>query len=87
MVNQGVQGDRYIIAKSVTAVEFRGAGSTNGFIAFDFPGKTPPRGGVFDALTDENAVIFTKDQTTEFAELRDELLKFLAENAQRPARD
>lgn len=77
--NQGVQGDRYIVAKSVTAVEFRETGKGgNGFIAFDFPGKNPPRGGVFDALADENAVVFTSDQLPEFAALRDEIIGFLS---------
>jgi len=77
MVNQGVQGDRYIIARHVTAVEFREAGRGNGFIAFDFPGKNPPRGGVFDALADENAVVFTNDQLDDFKALRDEILNAL----------
>jgi hypothetical protein len=60
-LNQGVQGDRFIIAKSVSAIEFREATARrggSGFISFDFPGKNPPRGGVFDALADENAVVF-----------------------------
>lgn len=77
-LNQGVQGDRYIVAKHLTAVEFRETGKGgNGFIAFDFPGKNPPRGGVFDALADENAVVFTQDQREKFVAMRDEILKFL----------
>lgn len=78
MVNQGVQGDRYIVARHLTAVEFRDAGRGSGFIAFDFPGKNPPRGGVFDALGDENAVVFTTDQAKEFAAIRDEILMSLS---------
>ncbi len=81
VVNQGVQGERYIVAKTVTAVEFRDAGKGNGFIAFDFPGKNPPRGGVFDALADENAVVFTMEQSKEFQKLRDEIVAFLTKNA------
>ena len=81
LVNQGLQGDRYIVAKSLTAVEFRGADrSSNGFIAFDFPGKNPPRGGVFDALADENAVVFTSDQHVEFEKLKDAIVSFLKSN-------
>lgn len=81
-LNQGVQGDRHIVAKSLTAVEFRETGKGgNGFIAFDFPGKNPPRGGVFDALADENAVVFTADQRDSFIQLRDELLKFISEQS------
>lgn len=78
-LNQGVQGDHYIVAKHITAIEFRGAGkSGNGFMSFDFPGKNPPRGGAFDALADENAVIFTADQADAFKSLRDEILLYLA---------
>lgn len=77
-LNQGIQGDRLIIAKCITAIEFRDAGKGgNGFIAFDFPGKNPPRGGVFDAAADENAVVFTQDQREQFVAIRDEILKFL----------
>lgn len=77
-LNQGIQGDRYIVAKAVTAVEFREAGrGTNGFIAFDFAGKNPPKGGIFDAMADENAVVFATDQQGDFLQLRDEILVFL----------
>jgi hypothetical protein len=78
-LNQGVQGDRYIVARAVTAVEFRDPGrSGNGFIAFDFPGKNPPKGGVFDAMADENAVVFTADQRSDFIKLKDEIVAYLA---------
>lgn len=77
-LQQGIQGDRYIVAKFVTAVEFRDAVKGNGFISFDFPGKNPPRGGAFDAMADENAVIFTSDQRNEFIALKNEIVEFLA---------
>ncbi|MFG1463411.1 DUF4429 domain-containing protein [Xanthobacter sp. DSM 24535] len=77
-INQGIQGDRYILALAITAVEFRDAGrGSNGFIAFDFPGKNPPRAGVFDAMADENAVVFTADQRQDFLSLRDEIIAFI----------
>ncbi|KQS95350.1 DUF4429 domain-containing protein [Rhizobium sp. Leaf386] len=77
-LNQGAQGDRFIVARHLTAIEFRETGKGgNGFIAFDFPGKNPPRGGAFDALADENAVIFTADQLKDFEKLRDEIVNYL----------
>ncbi|GBD48137.1 hypothetical protein [Methylopila sp. Yamaguchi] len=77
-LQQGIQGDRYIVARWVTAVEFRDAVKGNGFIAFDFPGKNPPRGGAFDAMADENAVIFTPDQREDFVAIKEEIVQFLA---------
>lgn len=84
-LNQGIQGDRYILALAVTALEFRDTQKGgNGFIAFDFPGKNPPKGGVFDALADENAVVFTSDQRDDFAKVRDAILTFMSEVGQAP---
>lgn len=79
-LNQGIQGDRHIVAKHLTAIEFRDTTGKNGngFISFDFPGKNPPRGGAFDALADENAVVFTHEQAEPFRALREEILMFLA---------
>lgn len=79
---QGIQGDRTIVARSVTAVEFRDIHKNgNGFISFDFPGKNPPRGGAFDAMADENAVVFTPEQRDEFVAIRDEIVSYLADVA------
>ncbi|MEP9379843.1 DUF4429 domain-containing protein [Aquabacter sp. CN5-332] len=84
-LNQGIQGDRYILALAITAVEFRdSAKGGGGFIAFDFPGKNPPRGGVFDAMADENAVVFTADQREDFIKVRDEILAFMWGSTQPP---
>jgi hypothetical protein len=80
-LNQGCQGDRYIIARHITAVEFKDSSKRRGdagFISFDFPGKNPPRGGVFDALADENAVVFDLDQRDEFRRLLNAVLTFLS---------
>ncbi|HWT09318.1 MAG TPA: DUF4429 domain-containing protein, partial [Roseomonas sp.] len=79
-LNQGVQGDRSILLRSITAIEFldpRGV-YASGFIGFDFPGKNPPRGGVFDALADENAVVFMPEQTDIFLSLRNLIMQALA---------
>jgi hypothetical protein len=71
ILNQRVQGTRHILARAVTAIEFRkpAGGEGNGFIAFDCPGHNPPRGGVFDALADENAVVFNQKVRNDFADL------------------
>lgn len=76
-VNQGVQGDRYILARTVTAIEFLAPGRGKGFIAFDFPGKNPPRGGIFDAMADENAVVFSAKSEREFRAVFDAIRQAL----------
>lgn len=79
-IQQGIQGNRSIVAKYITAVEFREPTKGKaGFIAFDFPGKNPPRGGVFDAAADENAMIFGLDNLPEFAALHKELVAYLSD--------
>ena len=80
LLNQGIQGDRSIVVRAITAIEFldpRGRHGA-GFISFDFPGKNPPRGGIFDAMADENAVVFTPNQTEAFIALRNIIMQAIA---------
>lgn len=85
-LNQGVQGERYILARTVTAMEFRDAAKRGvGFISFDYPGKKPPRGGILDAMADEAAVLFTGRQAAEFAAIRDAVLAALVGDAAPPS--
>jgi Domain of unknown function (DUF4429)/Short C-terminal domain len=62
------KGDRRIPLASITAVQVRPAGSlANGFLRVTIPGSPERRGGLNDATSDENAVIFTKKHADEFA--------------------
>lgn len=82
-LNQGVQGDRHLLARALTAIEFQSASRGKaGFISFEFPGRNPPRGGVFDAMADENAVIFAAEHEQQFRAVHHEILTFMGSHGQ-----
>lgn len=70
-LTQGFQGDKHIPLRSITAVQFRPAGSMMaGMIQFSILGGREFRGGMLEATKDENAVMFSREQEQAFAELR-----------------
>lgn len=76
VLTQGVQGDKRVPLKSITAVQFRSAGSMMaGLIQFSILGGREFRGGMLEATKDENAVMFTREQEPSFAALRDVILQ------------
>lgn len=73
-VTQGLKGDKEIPISLLTAIQFRSAGLfTNGYIQFSFQGGSEAKGGAFQAASDENTVLFTKDQQPAFEVLRGKL--------------
>ena len=73
-MTQGLKGDKEIPISLLTAVQFKAAGTfTNGYIQFSFQGGSEAKGGVFQAASDENTVLFTKAQQPEFDTLRAKL--------------
>lgn len=71
ILTQGVQGDKQIPLKNITAVQFRSAGSLMaGLLQFSILGGREFRGGMLEATKDENAVMFTREQGPGFATLR-----------------
>jgi len=74
VLTQGVQGDKTIPLSRLTAVQFRHAGSMMaGLIQFTIQGGREFRGGMMEATKDENAVMFTREQEPEFAQLREQV--------------
>jgi hypothetical protein len=70
-ITQGFQGDKSIPLRSITAVQFRPAGSLMaGCIQFTIIGGQEFRGGMLQATMDENAVLFTREQQPAFEHLR-----------------
>ncbi|WP_017651629.1 DUF4429 domain-containing protein [Fortiea contorta] len=56
--------EKNIPYKSITAVQFKRAGITVGFIQFTLTGGVEAKGGVFEAVTDENTVTFADEEKT-----------------------
>lgn len=72
LLTQGVQGDKQVPIRNITAVQFRSAGSMMaGLIQFTLVGGREFRGGMLEATKDENAVMFTREQEEAFVALRD----------------
>ena len=75
-------GDRRIPLASITAVQMRPAGAlTNGFIRFTVPGSPELRGGMRNAGSDENAVLFTKKHQAEFEAVRQTIESYIGHRA------
>jgi hypothetical protein len=70
-LTQGLKGEKRIPYSSITSVQFKEAGFTTGYIQFGLAGGIESRRGVWDATTDENTILFTKEASSEFHRLRD----------------
>jgi hypothetical protein len=70
-LTQGLKGEKRIPYASINSVQFKEAGFTTGYIQFGISGGIESRRGVWDATTDENTVLFTKEAAEKFRELRD----------------
>ena len=68
--SHGSKGNKEIPLKNITAVQFKSAGMSNGYIQFSILGGNESTGGVFDAAKDENSVMFTKKQEPMFQEVK-----------------
>ncbi|WP_067838316.1 SHOCT domain-containing protein [Amphibacillus sediminis] len=55
---QGLKGEKSIPIKNVTAIQLKKPGLTTGYIQFSQHGMMESKGGVFEATTDENTIIF-----------------------------
>lgn len=54
----GLKGKKDIYFKNITSIQIKRPGLTAGYIQFSLPGGIEARGGVFNAVSDENTVSF-----------------------------
>jgi hypothetical protein len=66
----GVTGNKEILIKTISSIQFKEAGILNGYIQFSFSGGKENTGGIFDAAKDENTMFFTKKQQPAFEKLK-----------------
>ncbi len=60
-LNKGMKGAKTIPFHSITAIQFKEAGTiTSGYLQFTMPGGNESRGGLMAAVKDENTLMFTK---------------------------
>ncbi|KZE67656.1 hypothetical protein AWM68_17945 [Fictibacillus phosphorivorans] len=71
-LTQGLKGDKEIYIKQISSIQFKPGGSiTNGFIQFAFSGGDETKGGLFDAVNDENSIMFKKKQNGDFLKIKE----------------
>lgn len=63
------RGRKVIVVRAVTAIQFKEAGLTAGFIQIVFSGGGESSGGVFDAAKDENSILFTAASQNDFVQV------------------
>lgn len=79
-LTQGFQGDKQVPVRSITAVQFRAAGSMMaGVIQFTILGGREFAGGMLEATKDENAVMFSRDQEPAFVAIRQAIQRRISE--------
>lgn len=81
-VNLGLQGGKTIPFSSITAVQFKKCGLTNGYLQLLIAGAVEKRGGVFSATQDENAIIFSKKYEPLALELKEIIEQKMAQSSQ-----
>lgn len=66
----GITGTKQLPFTSMTAVQFKPAGMLSGYIQFTVLGGNEAKGGVFQAASDENTIMFTKKDQDEANRLK-----------------
>jgi len=79
-LTQGLKGDKEILISSVSSVQFKSADAfTKGYIQLAFLGGQEAKGGLFQSVSDENTVMFDREQEPNFEQIRRELMRRLTQ--------
>lgn len=68
--SHGSTGQKEILLKSISAIQFKKCGFTAGYIQFVFHGSQESKKGYFDASKDENSILFKPDQQKNFENIK-----------------
>ncbi len=67
----GIKGDKEIFLNQISSIQLKKAGfAFNGYVQFAFLGGREAKGGLFQATSDENTIMFTKDNQQDFIEIK-----------------
>nr|DAW77429.1 MAG TPA: protein of unknown function (DUF4429) [Caudoviricetes sp.] len=66
----GLDGEKSILLSEITAYQLKEPGATVGYLQLVYPGSSDVKGGVFDAVKDENTVTFLKEDKESILELK-----------------
>lgn len=71
MLNHGLKGDKRIPLQNITAVQFKPAGLTAGYIQLSIAGGVESKAGLLASGNDENSMQFKSRQQAAFEAIRD----------------
>ena len=70
-MTQGLKGNKDIMISTISSIQLKNAGLTNGYIQFAFMGGKEAKGGLFQGTQDENTVMFSKKQQPLFEQIKE----------------
>lgn len=77
---QGLDGEKSIVLSQITAYQLKAPGKTTGYLQVVYPGSQDAKGGVFDAVKDENTIIFMDDDIPKIVEIKEILEQAIIAN-------
>ena len=83
-MSQGLKGDKEILISQISAIQFKKAGITNGYIQFTLIGGRESNSGLFGSTKDENSVVFKRKQHAGFDLLRARISSIMDSAGQSP---
>ena len=69
-INKGFTGTKKICLDNVTGVQYKKPGLTNGYLQIILMGSLEAKGGVFNAVQDENTISFAKKDNEQILEIK-----------------
>src|SRR5690554_6805155 len=82
-LTKGSKGEKSIPIKSITAIQIKPPRFTTGYIQFAYSGASESKGGIMDAVKDENTITFSSKKELKQAEELKALIESLQnENSQ-----
>jgi len=67
----GLKGDKEIFLNQISSIQLKKAGiALNGYIQFAFIGGREAKGGIWQATSDENTIMFKKDTQEDFIKIK-----------------
>ena len=84
LMTQGSKGEKTIPIKSITAVQIKKPRLTTGYIQFAYSGASESKGGIMDAVKDENTITFSSKKELAQAEELKALIESIQNESSQP---
>lgn len=85
LMTQGSKGEKSIPIKSITAIQIKAPRFTTGYIQFAYSGASESKGGIMDAVKDENTITFSSKKDLEQAKKLKAYIESLQNESSQPA--